>query len=135
MKTLNAKTFVATLAAAAAVTAVAAPAAAQPYERHRYEAQRWDRAHENINQRQRELTRIIEVGARRGDLTRREVFELRSDMRSIAQLEARYRVGGLTVRERAELNRRLDWAERRLASRLDNRTQHYGYGYGYGHRR
>ncbi|ODT88884.1 hypothetical protein [Phenylobacterium sp. SCN 70-31] len=127
------KTLIATLAAAAAVTA-AVPAMAQPYGHGpaRYETQRWD-SQANVNQRQRELERIIEAAARRGDLNRRQANELRNDMRSIARLEASYRSGGLNARERAELNRRLDWAERRLVSRLDNSAHRYGYGYG--HRR
>jgi len=157
MKTLNAKTLFAGLAAVAAVTAVAAPAAAQPYrdydryEQGRYDGDRWNdgrydngrheqgrwdhRGGYDIDRRQQQIERTIEIGFRRGDLTRREVHELRSDLYSIRRLEAHYRVDGLNWRERAELDRRLDWAERRLEGRLNNREYGYGYGYGYGYRR
>jgi len=162
MKTLNAKTLFAGLAAVAAVTAVAAPAAAQPYRDYdryeqgrydngrydgdrydggrydggRYEQRHWDhRGGYNIDRRQEQIERVIERGIRQGALTRREVHELRSDLYSIRRLEAHYRVDGLNWRERAELDRRLDWAERRLEGRLNNREYGYGYGYGYGYRR
>lgn len=141
MKTPNAKTLFAALAAVATVTAVAAPAAAQPYRDHdRYEQGRWDRDRDgqrggrgeyNINARQAQLEHRLQQGARRGLITPREMQEMRNDIRSINRLERVYRSDGrLTPRERAELDRRLDWSEARLAGRLDR-----DYGYGYGHRR
>lgn len=62
----------------------------------------------NINQRQRELDRRIDAGLRSGRLTRAEAASLRSEYQSIASLEARYRRNGLSVSERAELDRRFD---------------------------
>ncbi|MDZ4372281.1 MAG: hypothetical protein U1C74_12760 [Phenylobacterium sp.] len=106
MKTLNAKTIVATLAAAAAVTA-AAPAMAQPHGHGRYEAHRVDRGHANVNQLQARIEQTIRIGERRGDLTRNEARVLRTNAQDIARLEMRYRAGGLNIRERQDLNRRL----------------------------
>lgn len=68
----------------------------------------------NINQRQAQLDRRIDQGLRRGDLTRVEAQRLRNEFRQIARLEYRYRANGLTLRERADLDRRFD----RLAARI-----------------
>lgn len=95
------KTLIAAVAGFAALTAVAAPAAAQPYGQGRHDG--W-----NINQRQEQLDRRIDRGLRTGDLSRREASRLRDHFRDIARLEARYRVNGLTMRERADLDRRFD---------------------------
>jgi len=63
---------------------------------------------QNINQRQQQLDQRIDQGVRSGALNRNEAYRLRSEFRQIAQLEARYRVGGLSMRERADLDRRFD---------------------------
>lgn len=128
------KTLFATLAAATAVAALAAPAAAQPgYDRHddhgRYEQRhdnRWDndRGGYNINARQAQLQQRIEWGVRRGMLDRREATRLRDESRDIARLEARYRIGGLSWNERADLDRRLD----RLDTRIARETHDRDYG-------
>lgn len=120
------KTLIAALAAVTTVTAVAAPtlASAQPG--------RWDtHGAYNLNQRQAELNRRIEIGARQGVITRREAADLRAKSYEIARLEGRYRVNGLTPRERADLDRRFDRLETRIAREVHDRD----YGYGYGHRR
>lgn len=126
------KTLIAALAAVTAVTAVAAPAiaTAQPYERHdRYD--RHERGAYNLNQRQDELNRRIAWGIRTGALTRSEAADLRNQARDIARIEARYRVNGLNSWERADLDRRFD----RLDTRIARQTHDREYGYGYGHRR
>lgn len=87
------KMILAGLAAAIAVTTPMAASAA-PWQ--------------NINQRQQQLDRKIDQGVRSGALNRNEAFRLRAEFRQIAQLEARYRVGGLSFRERADLDRRFD---------------------------
>ena len=105
------------LAAATVVAAIPAAASAQtygsntrgpiPYSDYRPTPNRapvW----ENINQRQRELDRRIDLGVRMGRISRREATALRAEFRSIARLEQTYRRGGLTVRERADLDRRFD---------------------------
>ncbi|WP_296595995.1 hypothetical protein [Phenylobacterium sp.] len=121
------KTLIAALAAVTTVTAVAAPAiaSAQPYDRNPH------RGEYNLNQRQDELNRRIDWGVRSGALTRREAAELRDDARDIARIEARYRVNGLNGWERADLDRRFD----RLDTRIARQTHDRDYGYGYGHRR
>jgi hypothetical protein len=111
------KTVLASLAAVAALSAVAAPAIAQPYDSGRYDRQvdrrhddrrHDDRGWQSINQRQAQLDRRIDQGVRRGDLSYREATRLRGEFRDIARLEARYRVNGLSFRERADLDRRFD---------------------------
>lgn len=82
------------LAVAAGALAVAAPASAQVWQ--------------SINQRQAQLDQRIDAGVRDGSLTRQEAFRLRGEFNNLARLEARYRVGGLTYGERADLDRRFD---------------------------
>src|SRR5687768_13036180 len=109
------KTLIAALAAVTTVTAFAAPAAAQSYDRHdgrhdngRYEQTRPHRGGYNLNERQEQLNRRIEIGARRGLITRREATNLREQSYEIARIEARYRYNGLDGWERADLDRRFD---------------------------
>ncbi|HEY8573782.1 hypothetical protein [Phenylobacterium sp.] len=117
---------IATLAvvAATALTAAATTATAQPYG-YGYGRDRW----EPINARQAQLERRIERGIQRGALTPAEARRLHSQFRQLARLEARYRINGLTMGERADLDRRFD----RLAAavRFESRDRDYGYGYGY----
>jgi hypothetical protein len=111
------KTLIAALAAVATVTAVAAPAAAQPYRgQDRYEA----RGAYNINAREADLQQRIDRGIRRGLLTRQEVADLNHSLRQFHRTEAAYRADGLTRRERATLDKQLDWLEARLEGRLGN---------------
>jgi hypothetical protein len=65
-------------------------------------------AWQSIQQRQANLDRRIDVGLRNGTLTRREAQRLRNEFRDIAAVEARYRVNGLSLAERADLDRRFD---------------------------
>jgi len=140
------KTLIAALAAVTTVTAVAAPAAAQSYGRYeegrheegrheegRYEQGRYEqhRGAYNLNQRQAQLNDRIDRGVRRGAITRREAADLRGQSYEIARLEAHYRVNGLDRRERADLDRRFDRLEVRIAREVHDRD----YGHGYGHRR
>ena len=66
------------------------------------------RGWQSIHQRQANLDRRIDQGVRNGQLSRREAVRLRSEFNQIARLEARYRRGGLTQWERADLDRRFD---------------------------
>jgi hypothetical protein len=90
-----------------AVASAAVPAAAQS-------AYRPGPAHasyggwQSINARQANLDRRIDQGVRTGQLSRREAVRLRGEFSSLLRLEADYRRGGLTVRERADLDRRFD---------------------------
>lgn len=69
-----------------------------------------------INQRQAQLERRIDRGVRAGQLSRREAVSLRSEYRSLVNLENRYRrsAPGLTNWERRDLDARFD----RLAQRI-----------------
>ena len=97
----------------AAVSAAALPAAAQTYNRP---GQSHSQNHgapnyggwQSINVRQVNLDRRIDQGVRNGQLSRREAVRLRAEFNQIARLEARYRRGGLTQWERADLDRRFD---------------------------
>ncbi|WP_374470824.1 hypothetical protein [Phenylobacterium sp.] len=119
MKKLTTLTLI---GAASALALSATAASAQPYGG-------W----QSINQRQAQLDRRIDRGVQRGDLTRAEANRLHREFRELSRLEARYRVNGLTVRERADLDRRFD----RLATqiRFERNDRDYGYGYGPGYRR
>ncbi len=104
------KILLATAIAAASLGAAGTASAASPYSygaAYSYHGQ-------NINAAQRNIDRRIDMGVRRGDLTRREAASLRAEFRQIAQLEYRYRYNGLTRWERQDLDRRLD----RLSARV-----------------
>lgn len=129
------KTFIATLAAAAALTAVAGPVAAQPYRDHdRYEQSGYRDGYEQrrwrTSERVETAERRIESGLRNGELRPREAARLRAEVHEFARLENRYRAGGLTRRERLELD------DRHRALIADMRAALYNeYGQGYGRRR
>lgn len=61
-----------------------------------------------VGQRVANLNVRIDQGVRNGSLTRPEAMRLRTQLRDLQGLEARYRRGGLTIAERADLDRRLD---------------------------
>lgn len=69
---------------------------------------------QTINQRQANLNARINQGIRSGALNRAEATRLRTDFRQLANLEARYRRGGLTNWERRDLDQRFD----RLSARV-----------------
>ena len=101
-------------ALALAAASVAVPAMAQSYgPRHyddrggRYEQDRGGRW-QNISQRKYQLDRRIDRGERNGSLSRREATRLRFDLDALVYLERSYMRGGLSHRERAELDRRYD---------------------------
>jgi hypothetical protein len=73
----------------------------------------------SLEDRKLRLDRRIEQGLRSGQLTNDEAELLRDEFDDLATLEARYRVGGISSWERADLDRRMD----RLADRIgDERT-------------
>ena len=89
------KKFLIPILAVSALTAAAAPAMAAPWQ--------------NINQRQANLDRRIDVGVRNGQITRNEAYRLRTEFRGIVQLESRYRrSNGLQNWERNDLDRRFN---------------------------
>lgn len=80
----------------------------------------------NINRRQRQLDRRIDQGLRSGQLTRAEAVRLRAEFRELARVEARYRRGGLSRWEMADLDRRFDSLAMRVRwERTDG--QRYGW--------
>ena len=107
------------LAGAALVTAAAAPAMAQPGYGGRYDDRGgygMDRGVGGGDYRMR-LDRLedrVERGAERGDLTRREAFRLRSDIRDQRITFDRYARDGLSGWERRDMDRRLDMLSSRL---------------------
>ncbi|WGM41226.1 hypothetical protein [Caulobacter sp. NIBR1757] len=111
------KKFVIAIVAASALAATAAPVLAAPWQ--------------NINQRQAQLDRRIDMGVRSGQITRREAANLRQEFRGIARLEARYRsTGGLQAWERVDLDRRFDRLSIKIrwqANDRDHRRDHRRY--------
>lgn len=93
------KKFILALTAAATLTV---PMAAS--------AQAW----QSVNQRQTNLYNRIDQGVRNGSLTRPEARQLQNRFRNIARLENRYRAGGLSMRERRDLDQRLDALSRQI---------------------
>lgn len=81
-------------------------------------AQNW----QGINARQSNLDRRIDVGVRNGSLNRAEAARLRTEFRQLARLETRYRQGGLSSRERRDLDRRFDALSARIGSERHDRN-------------
>jgi hypothetical protein len=88
-------------------------------------AQSW----RGINDRQDRLYERIERGVDSGALTRREARSLRAEFSDLARLESRYRAGGLSNWERADLDRRFDALSARIRFERRDGQQRYGYGY------
>ena len=85
---------------------------------------------QSVNQRQAMLERRIDQGQRNGSLSRSEAYRLRGDLRETARLESRYRRGGLSGWERADLDRRFD----RISASIRDERNDRDYGSGYGGR-
>jgi hypothetical protein len=89
------KTILTLAATAVALTGLAGTADAAPFGG-------------NVNQKEAQIAMRIDQGIRSGALTRGEAQNLRVRLGRIQQLEQVYRRGGLTLRERSDLDRRLD---------------------------
>ena len=88
----------------------------------------------NINARQSQLDDRIDIGLRRGSLTRSEAARLRAEFQELARLEARYRAtGGLAAWERTDLDRRFD--RLRAEIRVENADSQHGVGSNAGYHR
>lgn len=111
-------------AVAAAVPAVASAQAYGPgpgYDRG------YDRGYQDVGgDRVARLDQRIDMGIRSGGLTRNEAWRLKGDLRETARLEARYRRGGLSGWERADLDRRYDRISAQI--RYERHDRDYGYG-------
>ena len=115
----------------AAVTAVAAAvpavASAQAYGYDRGPDRGYDRGYQDVGgDRVARLDQRIDVGIRNGALTRNEAWRLKGDLRETARLESRYRRGGLSGWERADLDRRYDRISAQI--RYERHDRDYGYG-------
>lgn len=120
-------------AIALAAASVAVPAMAQSYgPQHR--GDRYERPIErdnrggwmNISQRKYQLDRRIDVGERNRQLSRREASRLRAELNALVRLERNFMRGGLSVRERAELDRRYDRLSVQVrAERRDHDNRRY----------
>ncbi len=105
------KALVSALVLAAASVAIPATASAQSYGHDRdggrnYQDNRggW----QSISQRKYQLDRRIDQGERNRSLSYREARNLRSQLNQLVYLEASYMRGGLSWRERQELDMRYD---------------------------
>ncbi|HEX4738604.1 MAG TPA: hypothetical protein VH331_13690 [Allosphingosinicella sp.] len=89
------KTILTLAATAVALTGLAGTANAAPFGG-------------NVNQKEAQIAMRIDQGIRSGALTRGEAQNLRIRLAQVQRLEQVYRRGGLTLRERSDLDRRLD---------------------------
>lgn len=147
------KKILISIAAASALAAAAAPAAAQSYggyDRGHHGGDRggdrWDdrggdrgghrrddRGGDRGRDRADMLKFRIDRAERNHQITRREAFRLREQIRVTERLSWRYRADGVVTRwERADLDRRFDSI--RVQLRHERNDRDYGYGYG-GYRR
>ena len=105
-------------AIALAAASVAVPAMAQNYGQNygQERGDRYERTYERDNrggwqqiaQRKFQLDRRIDQGERNRQLSRREAARLRTELNALVRLERSYMRGGLSYRERADLDRRYD---------------------------
>ena len=81
---------------------------------------------QNISQRKYQMDRRIDRGERNRQLSRREATRLRYELNALVNLERSYMRGGLSFRERAELDRRYDRLSMQVrAERRDNDNRRY----------
>ena len=98
------------------ITVALAGAAALALTAGSAHAQRWL----PIIERQAMFDSRISAGLTSGDLTRGEATALRADLDALIALEGQYRYGGLSARERLDLDRRYgELDERMRVARLD----------------
>lgn len=74
-----------------------------------------------IAQRRNQLERLIDRGMRAGWLSRREASYVRNEMNGLIRLEYRYQAGGMSWRERQDLQTRYD---RLIEMTRDHRQDH-----------
>ena len=124
------KTLILPLVAAAALTA--GGAIAQPYGYDRGGSYGYDRGYDRgawmpIERRLQRLDHRIDQGLRSGQLTRREADRLRDEFHDVVRLEARYSRNGLSMRERADLDRRFDLLSRQIRWERRDDDRRYGW--------
>jgi hypothetical protein len=118
------KTLFASVAAVVALAGVAAPAAAQSYDHRTERHDSFRRDDREIARRLEKIDQRIDRGVERRQLSRREAQSLRIELRDIARLSARARNGGLSYREVALIDRRLDRLE--IAVKFERNDRQYG---------
>lgn len=105
---------------------IAVPAAAQNYGHrptpsrppaYQQQAPSW----QAISQRKFQLERRIDQGERNRSLSRREASRLRSELNSLVRLERDYMRGGLSARERRDLDQRYDRLSRQVRAERNDR--------------
>ena len=115
-------------AVSAIAAAVPAAASAQSYGYDRGPDRGYDRGRQDVGgDRVARLDQRIDVGIRSGGLSRNEAWRLKGDLRETARLESRYRRGGLSGWERADLDRRLDQISSQI--RYERHDRDYGRRY------
>lgn len=85
-----------------------------------------DRNWQPIAQRRAQLQRLIDRGLRNGWLSRREARYVQTEVNGLIRLEYRYQQGGLSWRERQDLQNRYD---RLTAMTREHRQDHGGYAH------
>ena len=101
---------------------------ARQINNQRHDGQHADGRWENLNQRQAQFRQRLDIAVRDRRLTQRQAMQLSAEFRLIANLEQQYRRGGLSDRERADLNQRFDRLQANF--RTSVAANQYGYGYG-----
>ncbi|WP_253201084.1 hypothetical protein [Sphingomonas quercus] len=76
---------------------------------------------QNMNARKNQIERQIDQGVRTGRLTRQEASGLRGQFASLMRLERDYSRGGLSIRERSDLDRRYDALSARVRAESRDR--------------
>lgn len=131
---------------AASAIAAAAPAAAQygsqPYGSQPYGAQANVNANVQLNLRNRiaQLGQRLEAGITAGTIDRNEARSLRQQVRQLQRVESQYARGGLTQRERQDLQQRIRAVRQQLRVAdggnpnryADWDNDNFGYDQGYG---
>lgn len=123
------KALIPALALAAATVAVPAAASAASATTTQYRGGGYEQNYRNwqaIAQRKHQLDRRIDVGQRNGQLSRREATRLRAELNQLVRLEYSYQRGGLSYRERRELDARYDRLSRQVREeRRDRDNRRY----------
>ncbi|WP_293904607.1 hypothetical protein [Phenylobacterium sp.] len=89
-------------------------------DQNRSDQGRWDRGAAEIDRREAQIQRRIEVADRQGLLSHRELKKLQGGVYSIDRQKLAFSANGIDRYERAELNRRLGLLELSLEGRVRN---------------
>ena len=120
------KKILISLAAASALAVAAVPAAAQNYGGYGYGGRGGYDAPDRGDRLEWRIQRALE----NGQISRREAYRLRADVRATERLSWRYRRDGAFSRwERNDIQRRYQQIAMQL--RYERNDRDYGYGYGY----